>query len=344
MNAVLESERSEPVADAGAYADADTNLLDAYSQAVIGVLERARRAVVALRLPILRDTRRGRREVGHGAGSGFIVTPDGYTLTNSHVVEGGGPIIATLDDGSEVAAERVGSDVDTDLALLRIGGPRSLAHLALGRSASLQVGQVAIAIGNPLGFGQTVTTGVISALGRTLRARNGRMIDSVIQTDASLNPGNSGGPLLDTRARVIGVNTAIIAGAQSICFAVPADTASWVVSEILQHGRVRRGWLGIAAQTVPLNRQTVRHFELDTHSAVLITQVLDGGPAQSAGLAEGDRIVRVGEEPVADIDSLHRLLGGERIGREIGIEVLRAGRKLSARIVPALRAPAPAGQ
>ena len=304
-------------------------LLDAYSRAVMGTLDRTRGGVVALKM----HARRGSRRL-EGAGSGFLITPDGYLLTNSHVVDAGEAISVTLDDGSEQEAEKVGGDVDTDLALLRIGSPSALPHLALGRSATLRVGQVVIAIGNPQGLAQTVTTGVVSALGRNLRARNGRQIEGVIQTDASLNPGNSGGPLLDTRAQVVGVNTAIIAGAQSLCFSVPADTARWVVSELLHHGRVRRAWLGIAAQSVPLPRRTVLHCGLNTDGAVSVSEVLAGGPAERAGLRVGVRVVAVDDTSTPDVDTLHRTLGGERIGQRVRMDLLRGTQRLALEVVP----------
>jgi S1-C subfamily serine protease len=309
----------------------ELELLDAYSRAVVGTLERTRGGVVSLRV----QARRGRHE---GAGSGFLITPDGYLLTNSHVVDAGDAITVTLDDGSEYAAQRVGADVDTDLALLRIGSAGPLQHLELGESKHLRVGQVVIAIGNPQGLSHTVTTGVVSALGRSLRARNGRLIEGVIQTDASLNPGNSGGPLLDTRARVVGVNTAIITGAQLLCFAVPSDTARWVVSELLRHGRVRRAWIGIVARSVPLPRRTVLHHRLDTAGAVGVDEVLADAPAARAGLKAGDRIVGVGGMPIKDVDTLYRVLGGERIGRAVRVELLRGVDKLVVELVPALRA------
>lgn len=310
----------------------DEHLLDAYSQAVMATLERTRGGVVALTM----RGQRGRRAI-EGAGSGFLVTPDGYLVTNSHVAGAGEAITATLDDGSELVADKVGDDDDTDLALLRIGGGSTLHHLELGDSQSLRVGQVVIAIGNPQGLSQTVTTGVVSALGRSLRARNGRLIDGVIQTGASLNPGNSGGPLLDTRARVVGVNTAIVSGAQSLCFALPADTVRWVVSELLRHGHVRRAWLGIAAQTVPVPRRSVLHHGLEIASAVSVDEVLTNGPAERAGVLAGDRIVRVDRWPTQDVDTLHRLLGGERIGRSVQVELLRGSRKLALDLVPAAR-------
>jgi len=308
----------------------DTELLDAYSRAVVQTLERTRGGVASLRV----RTRRGAR-VGEGAGSGFLITPDGYLLTNSHVVDAGDAITVLLDDGIEHAAQRVGIDVDTDLALLRIGSTQPLPHLELGDSKQLRVGQVVIAIGNPQGLSHTVTTGVVSALGRSLRARNGRLIDGVIQTDASLNPGNSGGPLLDTRARVVGVNTAIIAGAQLLCFAVPSDTARWVVSELLRHGHVRRASLGIVAQSVPLPRRTMVHHRLEAAGAVGVDEVLPEGPAARAGLKAGDRIVGVDGVPIKDVDTLHRVLGGDRVGRSVRVELLRGVTKLALALVPA---------
>jgi len=310
----------------------DDLLLDAYSQAVMNTLDRTRGGVVSLRL----RGRVGRRSI-EGAGSGFVITPDGYLVTNSHVADAGDDITVTLDDGSEHGAQRVGGDVDTDLALLRVGSSAPLQHLELGDSSALRVGQVVIAIGNPQGLSQTVTTGVVSALGRSLRARSGRLIDGVIQTDASLNPGNSGGPLLDTRARVVGVNTAIVAGAQSLCFAVPSDTARWVVSELMRHGHVRRAWLGIAAQTVPVPRRSVLHHGLEVASAVSVDEVLADGPAERAGVRAGDRIVRVDRLPTQDVDTLHRLLGGERIGRSVNVELLRGPQKMALDLIPAAR-------
>ena len=313
--------------------DEDTLLLDAYSEAVIGTLDRTRGGVVSLRMQA-----QGRRGPTEGAGSGFIITPDGYVVTNSHVADAGEHITVALDDGSEHRAEKVGSDVDTDLALLRIGTSAPLPHLALGESRSLRVGQVVIAIGNPQGLAQTVTTGVVSALGRSLRAGNGRLIDNVIQTDASLNPGNSGGPLLDTRGQVVGVNTAIIAGAQSLCFSVPSDTARWVVSELLRFGRVRRDYLGLGARTVPLQRRTVVFHALDAPSAVSVDKVEPQSPADAAGIKTGDRLVRVDGLATPDVDSLHRLMNGERVGRAVSIELLRGTNKISVDLVPTARA------
>ena len=312
----------------------DDELLDAYSRAVVGTLERTRAGVVSL---TTRRARGGARALG--TGSGFLITPDGYIVTNSHVADAGAQVDVTLDDGTEHRADKVGSDVDTDLAVLRIGSPAALPHLELGASSALRVGQVVIAIGNPQGLSQTVTTGVVSALGRSLRARNGRLIDGVIQTDASLNPGNSGGPLLDTRARVVGVNTAIVAGAQSLCFAVPSDTARWVVSELLRHGNVRRAWLGIAAQTVPLSRRAMLQHRLDAQTAVAVDEVYADGPAQRAGMRAGDRIVGVDACATPDVETLHRELGGERIGRAVQVALLRGAQKMAMTLVPAVRLP-----
>jgi S1-C subfamily serine protease len=307
----------------------DEDLLDAYSRTVVDVLERAHEAVLSLRVEGVRGGRRA-----EGAGSGFLLTNDGYAVTNSHVVEGGRVLAATLDDGSEWPAELVGQDVDTDLAVVRIGGQRRWTPLVLGESARLRVGQIAIAIGNPHGLGHTVTTGVVSALGRTLRARNGHCIDGVIQTDASLNPGNSGGPLLDARARVIGVNTAMVGGAQLLSFAVPSDTLRWVASEILHRGEVRRAWLGIAAQTVPLPRRTALHHGIDARTVVGVDEVTRGSPADAAGLQPGDRLFSIDGDPIADVDALHRRLGGERIGRRTRVELLRGMRRTAVEVVP----------
>jgi S1-C subfamily serine protease len=306
----------------------DSDLLDAYSQAVIDVLDHSRAGVVSLRV-------KGRaRRMGEGAGSGFFVTPDGYLLTNSHVVAAAQQIEAQCEDGSELAARLVGADAHTDLALVHAGSAHAVPHLALGDSTRLRAGQVAIAIGNPLGLGHTVTTGVVSAVGRSLRAPSGRLIENVIQTDASLNPGNSGGPLLDTRARVIGVNTAIVAGAQSLCFAVPSTTAQWVVSELLRHGSVRRAWLGVAAQTVPLARRVARHHGLQLESAILVEEVEPRSPAERGGLRPGDRIIGVGKMAVGAVEALQRALAGERIGCATPIDLLRGVQRRTLEVVP----------
>lgn len=320
----------------------DPSLLDAYSQAVMATLERTRAGVVSLLVKRPAPVQGGRDGVG-GSGSGFFITPDGYLLTNSHVVEAGGaqPVVQVqLEDGTLLGARVVGTDPDTDIALVHARSAGSLHHLQLGDSDAVRAGQVVVAIGSPLGLGHTVTTGVVSALGRSLRARNGRLIDGVIQTDASLNPGNSGGPLLDTRAQVIGINTAIIAGAQSLCFAVPSRTAQWVVAELLRHGHVQRAWLGVAARTVPLARRVSRHHGLHTESAILVDQVTPGGPAAAGGLKSGDRIVALDDTELRDIDHLHRLMVGERIGRRSRLRLLRGTESRHVDVTPTARPPA----
>jgi S1-C subfamily serine protease len=306
----------------------DIALLDAYSRTVIDTLERTRSGVASLRV----RRRKGPWPPGEGAGSGFLFTPDGFLITNSHVIEHAEQVVATLEDGSEQAAEIIGHDIDTDIGVLRLRA--GVPYLVLGTSATLRVGQVAIAIGNPHGLGQSVTTGVISALGRTLRARNGRRIDGIIQTDAALNPGNSGGPLVNTRAEVIGVNTAILSGAQALCFAVPIDSAKWVVTELFSHGRVRRAWIGIAAETVPLSRRVAHHHGLDADSAVRVNEVVANSPAARGGLREGDRIVRIDGQPTRDVDALQRQLAGNSIGRATTVELLRGVEVTVVELVP----------
>jgi len=301
-------------------------LLDAYSEAVTSAAEKMSPAVVHLEV---RSARSGR---GEGAGSGFIFTPDGFILTNSHVVHGAEQILATLPDGRRVEARIVGDDPDTDLAVIRIHAD-DLAAAKLGDSSSLRVGQIAIAIGNPYGFQHTVTAGVVSALGRSLRSSSGRLIDNVIQTDAALNPGNSGGPLVDSSAEVIGVNTAIILPAQGICFAIGVNTAKVVAQHLILHGRIRRGYLGIAGQSIRLHRRVARRHGLD--GGVLVLSVEEGGPAQRAGLRDGDIIVTLDGEATGGMDELHRLLTDRRIETPVAIECLRYGEKRAAEIVPA---------
>src|SRR6267142_2485828 len=271
-----------------------------------------------------------------GTGSGFAFTPDGLLLTNSHVVHGARRIRATFADGFSRDADLLGEDPDTDIAVLRIGA-NALPSVVLGSSRGLRVGQLAIAIGNPYGFQHTVTAGVVSALGRSLRAQTGRLIDDVLQTDAALNPGNSGGPLVDSRGEVIGVNTAIIPGAQGICFATAIDTVKWVVLQLLREGRVRRGYLGLAGANLPLARRIARHFELDNARTVRVETVEKGGPASRAGVETGDLIVRFADQAVNGIDDLHRLLTGERIGAESRLTVVRRAQKLELRVTPAER-------
>jgi S1-C subfamily serine protease len=303
----------------------DAALLDAFSRTVIDVVEHAGPAVVGIR--------RGGREhdpdnpfaPALGSGSGVIVTPDGYLLTNDHVVRGASRLDAVLSDGTSIEARIVGEDPDTDLALLRLarGG---LPAATLGDSQGLRVGQLVVAIGNPLGLQATVTAGVISALRRTLRGVSGRLIEDVIQTDAALNPGNSGGALVDSAGRVIGITTAIIGGAQGICFAVPIDTAKWVVPELLHEGRVVRGYLGLAGQTQPFDRRLGRRLGLALPAGVLVASVAERGPAAAAGLHPGDLILAMDGDPTPSVDAVHKLLGRQAIGRTVTLRVLREGR------------------
>jgi S1-C subfamily serine protease len=295
-------------------------LLDAYSQAVVGVVESVELAVVSV------EADGGRSGEPRGQGSGFFVTPDGYLLTNDHVVEHiGGRAVVTLSDGRRIQARVIGSDPATDLAVLRANAS-ALPFVEIGDSESLRPGQLAIAIGNPLGFQSTVSAGVISAIGRGLRARNGRLIDNVIQHTAPLNPGNSGGPLLDSAARVVGVNTAIIAVAQGIGFAVPSDTAGWVLSELLTHGRVRRVTLGITGTTEPLPKQVARALGLPQPNGVRVREVLADGIGAKAGLRKHDVIVAVGDKPTPHVDALHRYLGSKNVGASLELKLLRDGR------------------
>jgi S1-C subfamily serine protease len=261
-----------------------------------------------------------------GSGSGFVFTPDGFMLTNSHVVHGARTIHVSFADGAGYDADLVGDDPDTDVAVIRIGGHHPAA--VLGGSRGLRVGQLAIAIGNPYGFQHTVTAGVVSALGRSLRATTGRLIDDVIQTDASLNPGNSGGPLVSSKGEVIGVNTAIIPFAQGICFATAVDTAKWVVEQLLRFGRVRRGYIGVAGATVPLSRRTVRFHGLAAESGVRAESVEAGGAARAAGIEAGDIIISYDGETVAGVDELNRVLNAERIGKPTSVTILRRAQKL----------------
>ena len=326
-------------------------IFDAYSHAVVSATERVSPAVV--NLEVVHEVPAGRRRPGRpgrpapspapegpdeirGTGSGFIFTPDGFVLTNSHVVGGARRIEATLTDGRHLAATLVGDDPHTDLAVVRLQAEDAhLPCVALGSSRALKVGQLAIAIGNPLGFQTTVTAGVVSALGRSLRASSGRIIDDVVQTDAALNPGNSGGPLVDAQGAVIGVNTAIIRGAQGICFAIAVDTAQFVAARLIQEGRVRRSVLGLGGQNLPIRRQVVRFHGLTVESGVLVLAVEDGGPADSAGVRERDVIIAYDGRPVAGIDDLHRVLGAERVGVPGTLTVIRRAEKLDLSVVPA---------
>ncbi len=306
----------------------DEALLDAYSRAVIDVVERVGPAVVRLDVKAGDDRRHG------GTGSGVIVAPDGLVLTNSHVVDGAGRVNVTTVEGRSLVARVVGNDPDTDLALVRVDAPVTLPAAALGNSKLLKRGQLVIAIGNPLGFESTVTTGVVSALGRSLRARSGRLIDDVIQTDAALNPGNSGGPLVSSHGEVVGINTAVIMGAQGICFAVAANTASFVLGELVRHGRVRRAYIGVAAQQFTLSRRRRHAAGLAQESAVIVATVEPGSPAERAGLVSGDIILTLDGLAVTGADDLIRMLAGEKIGRRVEIEILHSGSRRTLSLMP----------
>jgi S1-C subfamily serine protease len=313
-------------------ADAERAYFDAYSEAVASVAEAVGPAVVRV------DTRARDGKSGHGGtGSGVVISPDGLVLTNAHVVNGARAIGLADTEGRTTEARLLGIDPDTDLALLRADADRNLAYAPLGDSKKLRRGQLAIAIGNPLGFESTVTAGVISALGRSLRATTGRMIEDVIQTDAALNPGNSGGPLVSSRGEVIGINTAVILGAQGICFAVASNTANHVLSEIILHGRVRRGYIGVAAQTVPVPRRHAMTAGIGQKSGALLTAVDRNGPASAAGLMSHDLVVTLDGESVTGVGGLVRLLDRERIGKSVTIDVLRLGRLRSFTLVPTER-------
>src|SRR5205085_552415 len=298
----------------------DDELLDAYSRAVIGVAERVSPSVVNIEVAHQVRGRRGEREA-HGNGSGFVFTPDGFILTNSHVVHGATRLEVSLADGRRYQAQLIGDDPDTDLAVIRITAP-NLMPAQLGSAQGVRVGQLVVAIGNPYGFQCTVTAGVVSALGRSLRAQSGRLMDDVIQTDAALNPGNSGGPLVTSQGLVIGVNTAVIRPAQGICFATSIDTAKFVAGRLIRDGRVRRSYIGLAGQNVPLPRRLVRYYELPVESGILVISFEPNSPARRAGLEEGDIIVGFDGQPIAGIDELHRLLTDERVGRTVQLTVI----------------------
>jgi S1-C subfamily serine protease len=307
----------------------DTDLLDTYSAAVTRAVRKIRPAVV--HIAVARDGSPA------GSGSGFVITPDGYVLTNSHVVSKSAELTVSLPDGRQSTARMVGDDPDSDLAVIRIAAPVD-DWCVLGDSRRVEVGQVAIAIGSPYGFQHTVTSGIVSALGRSMRSQAGRLIDDVIQTDAALNPGNSGGPLVDSRGEVIGVNTAVILPAQGICFAIGANTARLIAGWLITEGRVPRARIGVAGENVPISRRYVRHFGLERESGVRAIQVERGGPAHTAGLREGDLIIGLGDEIVAGVDDLHRLLTGHEAVRDTVLKVIRLTERVDLPIVPERRA------
>jgi S1-C subfamily serine protease len=304
----------------------DPKLLDAYSQAVTSAVRRAAPSVVNVDVAVP-----GR---GSGNGSGFIFTPDGFILTNSHVVHEAVAIGVTLPDGRSFQADLVGDDPATDLAVLRVTAP-PLPALEGGDSSALQVGQLAIAIGNPFGFECSVTAGVVSALGRSLRSRSGRLIDNIIQTDAALNPGNSGGPLVTSAGEAVGINTAIFPAGQGICFAIPMNTAKWVAGRLMRDGRVRRSWLGVAAGTIGLPRRMTHALGLKLERGILVQGVEPGSPAEKAGLQPRDIIVAFGEAVTPDVDALHRVLTEEVTGHAAALTVIRRGAKLTLEVIPA---------
>ncbi len=314
----------------------DTALLDAYSAAVVSAVDAVSPAVVNIEVRQSSSPgpgRRGPRGRVDGSGSGFVFTPDGFVLTNSHVVHGAIRIDVTLADGTHAPADLVGDDPDTDLAVLRISAA-GLAAARLGESSALRPGQLVVAIGSPFGFQTSVTAGIVSALGRSMRARSGRLIDNVIQTDAALNPGNSGGPLVNSRGEVVGVNTAVILPAQGLCFAIAVDTARFVASRLIKDGRIRRGYLGLAGQTVPLTRRVARLLGYDSASGVLVASVEAGSPAEHAGLRERDVIVSFDGRPVPSVDALHRLLTEGHIGSRVELSVLRPTERTTLTVVP----------
>ena len=311
---------------AAAPANDDDQLLDAYSQTVAAVVNRVAPSVVNIR--VLAGER------GQGSGSGFFITPDGFILTNSHVVHGARELEVTLHDARVLPARLVGTDPETDLAIIRIDAREPLPHVRLANSANVRVGQVAVAIGSPYGFQQTVTAGIVSALGRSMRAESGRLMDDILQTDAALNPGNSGGPLVNSAGEVIGVNTAVILPAQGICFAIASNTAQFVAAWLIRDGRIRRSAIGVAGQNVPLHPRVVRFHELAASRGILVSGVEPGSPAAVAGLREGDTIVGFKGQPLGTIDELHKRLIAAEIGVPSALMVLRGTEKIFLLVTP----------
>src|SRR5712671_4554838 len=335
---LLMKEAAEPQrAAAEPLAQTDDDVMDAYSRAVITAADKVSPSVVYIEVeqPIRSRRPNGPRtpQERRGSGSGFIFTPDGFILTNSHVVHGAKKIEVTLSDGHKHLADLIGDDPDTDLAVIRINAP-NLVPAQLGEAQQIRVGQLVVAIGNPYGFQYSVTAGVVSALGRSLRAQSGRLMDAVIQTDAALNPGNSGGPLVNSRGEVIGVNTAMILPAQGICFATSIDTAKFVASRLIRDGRVSRSYIGLAGQNVPLPRRIVRYYNLAVESGIFVISFENESPARKGGLREGDIIIGFDDQPIAGIDDLHKLLTEDRIGKKSLLTVVRGVDKLTIEVTP----------
>src|SRR5437764_15343455 len=316
--------KQAPVASAPA--KDDIALLDDYSRTIVGAVDRVAPSVVNIE-----SRANGSRG---GSGSGFIIAPDGFILSNSHVVHGAREIVVNLSDGRESRAQPVGDDPDTDLAVIRIDAAQ-LSHVRLADSETLRVGQIAIAIGNPLGFQASVTAGVISALGRSMHAQSGRLIDNIVQTDAALNPGNSGGPLVNSAGEVVGVNTAMIRPAQGICFAIASNTARLVAGWLIRDGRIRRGYIGVAGQNVPIHRRIIRFYRLPLETGVLVVSIEKNSPAERAGLREGDLMVAFNGQPIGSVHDLHKILVGEQIGVSASLTVIRHTEKLELSILPA---------
>ena len=333
---LVSNQSSQSTGAAPPILQSDDDLLDAYSAAVTAAAERVSPSVVNVEIRQRPDNRQpspSRPMELRGSGSGFVFTPDGFILTNSHMVHRASRLGVTLPDGRSFEAHLIGEDPDTDLAVIRVTAD-GLVPATLGDSKSIRVGQLVVAIGNPYGFQCTVTAGVVSALGRSLRSHSGRLIDDVVQTDAALNPGNSGGPLVTSRGEVIGVNTAVILPAQGLCFAIAINTAKHVAGLLIRNGKIRRGHIGVAGQNVTLQRRLVHQHSLAVTSGILVISVEPNGPAHRAGLREGDVIVAYGSHPVASIDELHRLLTEEQVGTKIGLTFLRSGEKLTLEVVP----------
>ena len=310
----------------------DSALLDSYSRSVVSAVARVAPAVVNISVKQRLSGRSGQRELS-GNGSGSVITPDGFILTNSHVVHEASSIDVSLPDGREYRAQLTGDDPDTDLAVIRIDAPQ-LTHVRLADSERLRVGQLVIAIGNPLGFEASVTAGVISALGRSMHAQSGRLIDNIIQTDAALNPGNSGGPLVDSAGEVVGVNTAMIRPAQGICFAIASNTARLVAGWLIRDGRIRRGYIGVAGQNVPIHRRVVRFYNLPVETGVLVVSTENDSPAARAGVRQGDVIIAFNGQPIGSVHHLHKVLVGEQIDVSATLTIIRHTEKIELPIRP----------